>query len=1114
MDLSSPPDDPAPADAQTPAGSPPPLGAVAAALVEAAARADGALIHVAADERVADVLGDLAAALDPSLQVLVFPPWDCLPYDRASPSPASMGARMTALLALADAPERRRLIVTSPEAVLQRTLPAGALSGLRREVALDQAGEVEALTAFARRTGYREQDEVSEPGDICLRGEVLDIFPPMAAQPCRLAIADGEVKGLQTFDPLTQLTTGGLDRLVLDPASELIAPDTDPDPTIFPAKGPRRAGVEHDLPRLSGALDTLLQHAPGAELSVAPEAKGRVSGLLDQLAASFEAACSLAGRQRGSPPPKPEALYLTAEEAQGLRAAEDVTGWAAQARPVAAFAVSARPLRKAAADITAVLDRPGVAVLAGAPADLGRLVREMETRTGRPCVTAPDWAAVRAAEPGALLRLDVALDRGFESDAPRLLMVTAQDVFGSKAHHVVHGGTTTLEGDAELRFGDVVIHEDHGAGVLRALESVQAQGVERPTARLEYHDGAALLAPVAELRKVWRYGAEADAVALDRLNTNGWAKRRAEVEDAISETARELVALARTRDSLQAAKITPPRRRYERFVSGFPYPLTDDQAAAVEAVLHDLESGRPMNRLVCGDVGFGKTEVALRAAAAVALSGRQVAIAAPTTVLARQHYESFRRRFAELGIEVGRLSRLVAPAEAKATKAALAGGETQIVVGTHALAAKDVAFHDLGLLIIDEEQRFGARLKASLHALAPEAHVLTLTATPIPRTLQAAMVGIQDISVIATPPARRRPVRTLLAPRDPATVRAALQREHDRAGQSFVVTPRIEDIEALRRDLADLVPGLEVLVAHGELPPAEVDEVMIRFAGGQGDVLLATNIIESGLDVPRANTMLVHRPDRFGLAQLHQLRGRVGRGRTQSSAYLLYDPAEPLSEAARSRLETLVAYDRLGAGLAISARDLDIRGAGDLVGEDQAGHLKLIGVALYQWLLERAVRQVRHEPVDNRIEPELALGATGELPQGYVPDAEVRLNLYARLSRLESAKAVGRFAHELEDRFGPLPEQTQTLVRLAALGLRCRALGVLKASAGPKGLALDFLDPAEAQRLAAARQDLETHGARLVCKDDAQKADGMSRLEALLDGLDEAEPEEASRAAA
>ena len=1082
-----------------------PLGAVAAALVEAAGGQPGGVIHVAADERAADLLAEVARAFAPDLEVLAFPPWDCLPYDRASPSPATQGARMACLLALRTPPQRGRLVLTSPEALIQRCLPPPSLQGGEHEVKLDRPGEVDAVVSFARRTGYRDQDEVAEPGDLAVRGEVLDIYPPSSRLPCRLEIEDGKVCALHAFDPLTQLTTGALDRLTLTPASELIAPETDPDPAVFPLEGPRPTGLEHDLPRLAGPLDTLLDHAPDAALSLASGVHARLDSLADQIASAFEAAEAVAHDRRRAPPPRPDALYLDrAAVAEMLRRRKRLR-LDVQARPTPLFALSARPLRDAAEHITTVVDTGGVAVLAGAPGDLKRLAREIGRRDGLQGQPVQSWAEVRQAKGGVLLHLPVDLDRGFESQTSRLSVITAQDVLGTKARHAAHAtAAALLETEPDLRFGDLVIHEDHGVGVLKGLETVDAAGARRATARLEYHDGAALLVPAEELRNVWRYGSAADVVALDRLNTQGWAKKRAQVEASIAQTARELVELARARDATPAPEIVPPRQAYERFVSRFPYPPTDDQVAAIDAILEDLRAGRPMNRLVCGDVGFGKTEVALRAAAAVALSGRQVALAAPTTVLARQHLATFERRFAPLGLKVGHLSRLAQPAETRATKAGLESGDIRLVVGTHALAAKDVRFKDLGLLVIDEEQRFGAKLKAELHALAPEAHVLTLTATPIPRTLQSALVGLQDVSVIATPPARRRPVRTLLSPYDPATVKTALERERARGGQSFVVTPRIEDIEPLRAELAGLVPDLTVLVAHGALPAQEVDDVMVRFADGDGDVLLATNIIESGLDVPRANTMIVHHPDRFGLAQLHQLRGRVGRGRAQASAYLLHDPAHPLSDVARDRLQTLVAYDRLGAGLAISARDLDLRGAGDLVGEDQAGHLKLIGVGLYQWLLEQAVRQARDEPVDDRPEPELALNVSGELPEAYVPDPEARLNLYARLSRLTSGQAVQAFAHELEDRFGPLPDPAAVLLELTRIGRLARELGVLKLSAGPKGVALDLYDSASARRLAEGRDDLRAHDARLVwARETNDDGERLARLADLLNSLQE-----------
>jgi transcription-repair coupling factor (superfamily II helicase) len=635
-------------------------------------------------------------------------------------------------------------------------------------------------------------------------------------------------------------------------------------------------------------------------------------------------------------------------------------------------------------------------------------------------------------------------------------------------------------------------------GLLQDLETVATGAEAVDTIRLAYADDDKLMAPVAELDRIWRYGA-GDTVTLDRLEGEAWPKRRAKIEAEIADTARRLVELAREREAKTAPKLVPPRPDYERFVARFPFTETPDQLRAIEDVLADLGSGQPMDRLVCGDVGFGKTEVALRAAAAVALAGKQVAVVAPTTVLVRQHLQTFRRRFAGLGVEVGHLSRLVKPAEARAVKKGLTDGTVRIVIGTHALTGKGVAFDDLGLVVIDEEQRFGLAHKRQLRDLGRDVHVLTLTATPIPRTLQAAMLGLQDLSVIATPPAQRRPIRTLVAPFDEASVRQAPVRERRRGGQSFVVCPRVEDIEPMARRLAGLVPELQVLVAHGKMPAGDIDDVMVRFADGEGDVLLATNIIESGLDVPRANTMLVWRADRFGLAQLHQLRGRVGRGRVRGICYLLTDPEAKIGAATRKRLQTLETMDRLGAGFAISARDLDARGAGDLFGEDQAGHVKLIGMGLYRHLLDRALQAARGEPPPEEWSPEFNLGLAGGIPQDYVPDAEVRINLYARLAKLGDEGELDALSDEIEDRFGPQPEPMRELLVLTRLKLLCRKLGIARVDAGPQAIALTFRadssgDKAIRRLMAASKGRLAWRDERLVYARETQDAEERQRV--------------------
>ncbi|MDB5559144.1 MAG: mfd, partial [Enterovirga sp.] len=601
-------------------------------------------------------------------------------------------------------------------------------------------------------------------------------------------------------------------------------------------------------------------------------------------------------------------------------------------------------------------------------------------------------------------------------------------------------------------------HLEHGLGLLEGIETIATgDGAATDTIRLSYAGDAKLMVPVSDIDLMWRYGA-AEHVGLDRLGSDSWPKRRAKVETEINDAAAELAGIAAERQKIEAPAITPPRRDYERFVARFPYSVTADQNEAVNDILKDLASGKAMDRLVCGDVGFGKTEVALRAAAAVALAGKQVAVVAPTTVLVRQHLQTFRRRFAEFGIEVGHLSRLAKPAEAKAVKAGLKDGSIRVVVGTHALAGNGVAFSDLGLLVVDEEQRFGAAHKDKFRALGEHAHVLTLTATPIPRTLQSALVGLQNVSVLATPPAERQPVRTFVAPFDGPTVRAALLRERRRGGQSFVVCPRIEDIAPMTAQLKGLVPELQVFVAHGKLPAEEIDDTMVRFADGEGDVLLATNIIESGLDVPRANTIMVWRANMFGLSQLHQLRGRVGRGRPRGIAYLLTDPEEEVSDETRKRLSTLERLDRLGAGFAISAEDLEQRGAGDLLGDTQAGHVKLIGAGLYRRLLERALLAATGRTPPEEWVPELNIGIPARIPPDYVPEPEVRLNLYARIARTLDRAGEARIADEIEDRFGQLPEEVTALLAVNRLKRLCREAGVARVDAGPQAIALTFKD--------------------------------------------------------
>jgi transcription-repair coupling factor (superfamily II helicase) len=1037
-----------------------------------AARAAGkhGIIHFAQDERTAERVMRLACRLAPDIQAILFPPWDCLPYDGVSPSREIMGQRMSALHALAAKREGPLLVVTTVDAVIQRVPPRSlwqpqASMTLRTGDKLD----LPALEAFLRRAGYGFDDRVDEPGEAALRGQVVDIFPAGAELPVRIEYEGGQITEIHPFDPLSQRTADAdIEAVPLQPACEIVLGE-DPQETRFP-------GAQHWLPQFYPKLETLFDYLPHAAISGAERLEERRRSVLEQIDEAYEAHRELPPAAREGEVRRavlrPDALYLdkTAWDDALRKRKVEVTD--ADALAIAQFTGRRASTAAATAWIRDQTARGTKVVLASADErQLRTITRRIERQLGEAIDPLEHWDELRAAPHGKVFSMLLPTERGFVLPEENIAVIAGTDILGQRARTDRQASTALALEQTELDLGDTVIHLDHGMGLLRGLETIEAGGETCEMVRLEYAEEATLLAPIDEIGMIWRYGSEAEAVSLDRLDGEAWQKRRIKVEAEIAEAARRLVELSHARAKAKAKAFVVKPGDYDRFIARFPYSESPDQATAIEETLHDLASGRPMDRLVCGDVGFGKTEVALRAAAAVAMAGGQVAVVAPTTVLARQHVETFRRRFAGFGIEIGQLSRLAKPAEAREVKKGLAEGRIRIVIGTHAIAGKDVRFKDLGLLIIDEEQRFGARDKAKLRSLGEAVHVLTLTATPIPRTLQAAIVGIQDLSVIATAPVRRRPIRTVLTPFEAPLVRQALLRERSRGGQSFVVCPRVEDMEPMATKLRELVPELRILTAHGKMPAGDIDEMMMQFAGGTGDVLLATNIIESGLDLPGANTMLIWRADRFGLSQLHQLRGRVGRGRRRGVAYLLTDPRTNLATATQKRLRTLETLDRLGAGFEISARDLDLRGAGDLIGEEQAGHIKLIGADLYRQLLDRALERARGgNPKPDRT-PDINLGPTAFIPADYVPEPEVRLNLYARLTRLGSLDEVEAFAEEIEDRFGQPPSVIDELLAHARLAILGRALGAEKIEGGPKAITIAFRQdrapagkpPAEAQ---------------------------------------------------
>jgi transcription-repair coupling factor (superfamily II helicase) len=1076
----------------------PPAAACALAIIATAREAqDEAVVYIASNDRRAEEAGRALGAFAPDLEVLHLPAWDCLPYDRASPSREIMGKRMAVLARLAAPSKGLRVLVVSVEALVQRTPPAKVFREAFLSLETGQQLDRAQLEAFAHRTGYISDDRVDEPGEIAILGSVVDIFPADADLPIRLSLDEGgAINEIKAYDPISQRTAAAIASVRLGPASE----------ALLGADVQRHPGVEHWAPEIYGRMASVLDGLKTAVLVLDPLAEDRLAEVLSQVEEGYEARRLL--DKDGPPPLPPERLYLSLRSARGHLARRrrfklDVEALA----PVPNFALERNPGRAFCGFVSAQLNAARRVVLTGLPHELRPVRRALQRGLQLEPEPLAGWGEIASAEAGTF-SFEADLDTGFIDAARALVVIAAADVLGGRVARSSSRREAALAFEPDLRPGDVAIHEDHGLGLVKSLEEVEIDGQPQDVLRLEYHGGAELLVPVSDFGKVWRYGAEPDAVSLERLGSEAWTRRRIELNAEIERTAEHLVSLSETREQSPGAPISPPAAAYARFAARFPYPETRDQTAAIDAVLADLASGRVMNRLVCGDVGFGKTEVALRAAAAAVLSGRQVAVVAPTTVLARQHFDIFRRRFAEFDVKVAHLSRLVGSAEARAVRDGLREGSIQVVVGTHAVAGPDVEFRALALVIVDEEQRFGAKLKAQLAGLSPCAHRLTMTATPIPRTLQLALAGVQDTSLIATPPARRRPIRTFVAPYDPATMRTALLREKRRGGQSFVVAPRIEDLAPLAKELHALAPDLDVRLAHGELPAQEADDVMVAFSAGEGDILLATSIIESGLDVPRANTMLIVGAERFGLAQLHQLRGRVGRGRNQGVAYLFHDAEQPLTEATRSRLSALEAHDRLGSGLLLSARDLDLRGAGDLIGEEQAGHLRLIGSALYQRLLSRAVREAKGEFSGPDWTPELNMGLAGSLPPAYVPDPVIRMNIYARLARMDGLEELAEFGEELGDRFGDPPADAQNLLALVRLRMLARNAGVLRVDAGPKAVAFALADPSQAP--AKGRQaGLQVSDGRLLGPPPGADSDLAGHVEAILASLaerDEAAP--------
>ncbi|MCW2338855.1 transcription-repair coupling factor (superfamily II helicase) [Sphingobium sp. B2D3A] len=971
------------------------------------------VLYLADDEQEAEALAAALGKLAPENVVIFLPSSDTLPGDSAPASPANIGQRVAALRMLRRSMKAGGVkpiaVVMSGEAAARLYPDPSAFNAapptLREGDKIDPAGFAQDMNAI----GYVSDDRVDEPGEIAVRGEVIDIYPADAGAPARIEISDGQIASIRHYDPATQLSTGDCEALEIGRALE-------------PTDGRRCSILAHLRP---GRL---------FQSGKADQRRRRFARLAAETGAEQPADAVAEGEWRAG-----EESWKTSE----------ITD--AQIEALPRFAEQRAPLNAMVRFVKPRLDSGDRLLLVGSERDVRFLRSRIAHKLGLELQDVADLGSVLASPKSSGGALIAPIDAGAVGDG--LIMLAAADLLGSRALLNEAPETASSEiarAGGDIRVGDVVVHEDHGVARVLGLNAAPAEGGSEAII-LEYAGGTRRLVPAGEAGRIWRYGADADAVKLDKLDGTSWTKRRSEIDEATAANAKALLKLAQQRMNTKAPLLEPEAAAYERFVATFAFNETADQARAIAAVRDDLASGRPMDRLIIGDVGYGKTEVALRAAALAALAGHQVVVAAPTTVLVRQHLETFERRFAGLGVKVASLSRLSSAAEKKVVKAGLADGSIDIVIGTSAVMAKDVRYAKLGLVVIDEEQRFGAADKAKLRGRA-DVHLLAMSATPIPRTLHRAMIGLQQISVIATPPARRQPIRTSLAEPNDTQIRTALLRECSRGGQSFVVVPRIEDLAPLSERLRRITPDLVLIEAHGKLPAAEIDAAMVRFANGEGDILLATNIIEAGLDVPRANTMLVWHADRFGLAQLHQLRGRVGRGNRRGQV-MLFTEGGTIAEQTMKRLRTLTTYDRLGAGFEISAADLDQRGAGDLLSDAQAGHMKLMGVDLYQHLFEAALRAARGED-DGLWLAEVNVGTAGALPEDWIPDVDIRLGLYVRIARASDEGELEALQEELIDRFGSLPDAAERLLAVARIKLLARLAQIERVDAGPAAIAL------------------------------------------------------------
>lgn len=1079
-------------------------GKVVADLATLSAKNDRPYLLVIA--RDGNRMADLEQAIRffaPTLETLSFPAWDCMPYDRVSPNSAVVARRMAALSQLArHQPQKGKTLVvlTTVNAAVQRLPKRSEVARQSLSIASGNQMRMEKLVSWLEDNGFLRTSTVREAGEYAVRGGIIDLFAAGQGEPVRVDFFGDTIDSIRSFDVESQRTIAQKKRLDLVPMSEIIlSPEaiarfreryvalfgaSDRDDMLYQSvsEGRRYTGIEHWLGLFADGLDTLFEYVPEAAVVLDHLAEEALAERFDDIVDHYQARRNAMGQNQGGVPYRPvppDRLYLDLDEWKAREAMAPLLRMTPFSEPDDTMVVDlgGRHGRTFAAERTAdnvnvfdaviqhisgLREKKRVVIATWSEGARDRLAQVLADHGLKRVQLIDNWFGVEALDKGVVGLGVLGLESGFET--PAMAIVGEQDILGDRLvrpRKRSKKASDFLSEVTALAEGDLVVHVDHGIGRFTGLKTITAAGAPRDCLEIIYAGGDRLYLPVENIELLSRYGSEDTEAALDKLGGVAWQARKSKLKKRIRDMAAQLIKIAAARAMRQGTVLAPPDGLYDEFAARFPYEETEDQLTAIEAVIADLSAGTPMDRLICGDVGFGKTEVALRAAFVAVMSGKQVAVVVPTTLLSRQHFKTFSSRFAGFPIRVEQASRLVSTKEMAETKKGLKEGQVDIVVGTHALLGKGIEFRDLGLLIIDEEQHFGVKHKERLKELKADVHVLTLSATPIPRTLQLALTGVRELSLITTPPVDRMAVRTFISPFDALAVREALLRERYRGGQSFYVCPRLSDLAERQEFLEKFVPEVKVAIAHGQMPPTELEDVMTAFYEGAYDVLLSTTIVESGLDIPTANTLIVHRADMFGLAQLYQLRGRVGRSKTRAYALFTVPAEKRLTPMADRRLKVLQSLDTLGAGFQLASHDLDIRGAGNLLGEEQSGHIKEVGYELYQQMLEEAVAALRvggedEEADDGRWSPQITVGTPVMLPEAYVPDLQLRLGLYRRLGDLDEPEMIDSFGAELIDRFGPLPDEVEHLLKIVYIKALCRKANVEKVDAGPKGMVIAF----------------------------------------------------------